>query len=287
MMALILGGMAQGAIFGLVAVGVVLIFRATGVVNFAQGEFLMAGAYAYLLLSTAVAAPAQLPIVAGVGILLGLAVFVVVHVFLRRASELEAVIGTLAISIILVNIARLVFSDIPYGVPGWLTGQSTIAIAGGVVALNAVMVLAVGVVLTVGIRTWFRRTTAGRAVRAVAENRDFAALSGIPVRRMLAVSWGLGGGVASIAGLLMAPAVGVFPAVGGDVLFKGFVAATLGGFESEVGALVGGIALGVIEVLGVVVLGGDMKNVISFLLLLGVLLVRPTGLFGARQGRRA
>lgn len=287
MLALLVGGMANGAIYGLVAVGAVLVFRATGIVNFAQGELLMAGAYTYLLVLSVLAAPAQIVPVVGVGLLLGLVLFAVTHILLRRASELEVVIGTLATSIIWLNLARLVFSDIPRGVPGWLTGEATIGLSGGAITVNAVVTLVVGLVMTAAIYCWFRFTDSGRAVRAVAENPDYAALSGIPVRRMLALSWAIGGLLAAGAGLLLAPSVGVYPTVGGDVLFKGFVAASLGGFESEIGAMLGGIILGVIEVIGVVVIGGDMKDVIAFGLLLAVLLLRPTGLLGAAQARRA
>ncbi len=285
--ALLVGGMANGAVYGLVAVGIVLVFRATGLVNFAQGEVLMLGSYAFLFLSTVhLGAPGELVAVVATGFAVGLLFFAVTHYLLGKAEELHVLIGTLALSIILLNAARLAFTDIPQRVSGWLFGDETVTIGTGVIAVNALVILAVGLVVTLSINLWFRYTLSGRAVRAVAENREFAALSGIPVGRMLAISWGLGGMVAAIGGLLLGPVAGVYPSLGQDVIFKGFVAATLGGFESEVGAMLGGLFLGVVEIVGVVLVGGDAKELVSFTVLIALLLLRPTGLFGRATFRR-
>jgi len=287
MISLVIGGMANGAIYGLVALGIVLIFRTTGVVNFAQSEFLMAGAYAYLLVSLVQSnSLVQLVIVAAVGVALGMVFFLVIRYLFKQAEELQVLIATLAMSIILLNLARVVFTDTPSRVSGWVFGDRTVAIGSSIVTVNSLLVLAGGLTVAFVIHFWLRFTDTGRAMRAVAENRQHAALSGIPVSRMLAISWILGGIMAALGGLLLAPAVGVYPNVGQDVLFKGFVAATLGGFDSVFGAMVGGVLLGVIEVLGVVFVGGDVKDVISFGVLLLVLLARPTGLLGRMAVRR-
>jgi branched-chain amino acid transport system permease protein len=288
MIAITIGGLAIGAIYGLMAVGVVLIFRTTARVNFAHGEVLMLGGYAYWL-ATKHSDPAvlQIVLVLALGILLGAGFFVVTHYLLGRSDELTVVIGTLGVSVVMLNAVRLHFTDSGHRVPGWLTGYSTVPIGSGeVVPSNTFMILGVGIVSTLALHLWFQRTRMGQSVRAVAESREDAALSGIPVRRMLLLSWAGGCAFATLSGLLLSPSTDVYPQMGGDILFKGFVAAALGGFESIVGAMVGGLLLGLIEVHSNHLIGSEYKDLISFAILLAVLLVRPSGLLGRAQLRR-
>lgn len=289
MLSIWIGAVANGAIYGLIALGVVIVFRATGVINFAQGELLMLGGYAFLQAGRAGVGPlGQLAIVLAVGAVLGLAFFVVTDRGLPNASLITVLIGTLALSIVMVNGARLAFTDIPSRVPGWLTGDRVVHLPGATtIPLNTVVIIAVGVAAAAGSALWLRATDTGRAVRAVAEDRQAAALSGIRVRRILALAWVIGGVFAALGGLLLSPAVGVYPTVGQSVVFKGFVAATLGGFDSVVGAMLGGILVGVLETAGVLLIGGDAKDAVLFALLLALLLLRPNGLFAARTVRRA
>lgn len=289
MLATWIGTVANGAVYGLIALGIVIVFRATGVVNFAQGELLMLAGYGLYLADDAGAGTAgELVLVLGIGAVLGIVMFLVTHFGLRGASMTTTLIGTLALSIIAINAARLAFTDIPHAVPGWLTGNRLLHLPGGSsITWNAVVIVAVGVVGTAAASWWLRFTDAGRAVRAVAENREAAALSGIRVRRILAMAWVIGGVFAALGGLLLTPAIGAYPTMGQSVVFKGFVAATLGGFESIVGAMVGGIIVGIVETAGVEILGGDAKDLVLFVFLLVLLLVRPTGLFSSAAVRRA
>jgi branched-chain amino acid transport system permease protein len=286
--ALTVGGLGIGAIYGLMAVGVVLIFRTTARVNFAQGEVLMVGAYAYWIASAHHAnAALEVAFVLVLGIALGGFFFLLTHYLLRRADELTVVIATLGVSVIILNGVRLHYTDLGHRVPGWLTGYRTVSIGSGeVVPANSFVILAVGVVSTLALHLWFQRSRTGQAVRAVAESREDAALSGISVRRMLMLSWCGGCAFATLSGLLLAPAVNVYPQMGGDILFKGFVAAALGGFESIIGAMVGGLLLGLIEVHSNHLIGSELKDLVSFVILLLVLLVRPSGLLGRTQLRR-
>jgi branched-chain amino acid transport system permease protein len=286
--ALTVGGLGIGAIYGLMAVGVVLIFRTTSRVNFAHGEVLTLGAYGYwIALDHHTNAAVQFGVVLVLGVLLGAIFFVLTHYLLGRGDELVVVIGTLGVSVIIVNAIRLHWTDLGHRVPGWLTGYSTVPIGSGEVApANTFMILGVGLAATLGLHLWFQRSRAGQAVRAVAESREDAALSGIPVRRMLLLSWCGGCAFAALSGLLLAPAVNVYPNMGADILFKGFVAAALGGFESIIGAMVGGLLLGLIEVHSNHLIGSELKDLVSFAILLLVLLLRPSGLFGRTQLRR-
>lgn len=285
---LLVGGIGTGAIYGLVAVGIVLIMRTTGVVNFAQGEFMTVAGYVYVEVVRQYTNTLLLLIAAIVaGALLGVIFFIVTRYLLRNADELMVVMSTLALSIIIQNFLALHYTDIAYAAPVWLVGDRVLHFLGGTVAVNLIVALVVLVISTAVLATWLRRTFMGRAVRAVAENPEFAALTGIPVPRTLAVSWALAGGFTALGGLFMAPVAGVTPTMGANVLFTGFVAATLGGFGSEIGAMLGGLSLGVIEVLATAIAGGAWSDIASFAVLLVVLLLRPNGLFGGPALRRA
>ena len=280
-MSLLVGGIAIGAVYALVAIGLTLIFRATGVVNFAQGEMLMVGAYAYVLLhDRGENAALQILGPVAVGAVTGLLFFVVTRILLRRAAEITIVIGTLAISILLQAAARLEFTDNPIRAVPWLFGDRDVSLgAGTTVSINAFTVVAVTLCVFAVLQWLLGSTTLGKAMRAVAEDARRAAITGIPVNPMLAISWVAGGVLAAIAGVLLSPITGVFPAMGAGVLFPAFIAAAIGGFESVIGALVGGILLGVIQTYAVVGVGGAFRDGITFAVLVAVLVWRPQGIF--------
>jgi branched-chain amino acid transport system permease protein len=280
---LLVGGIAIGAVYALVAIGLTLIFRATGVVNFAQGEMLMVGAYTYVLLhDRGQTSLVQIlgPIAAGA--VVGLLFFLVTRILLKSAAEITIVIGTLAISILLQAAARLQFTDNPIRAVPWLFGDRDVSLGGGTtVSINAFTVLTVTLAVFAMLQWLLGSTTYGKAMRAVAEDPRGAALTGIPVNPMLALSWVAGGVLAAIAGVLLAPITGVFPAMGAGVLFPAFIAAAIGGFDSVFGALFGGIVLGVIQTYAVVGIGGAFRDVITLAVLVAVLVWRPQGLFAA------
>ncbi len=285
-MNLLVGGIAIGAVYALVAIGLTLIFRATGVVNFAQGEMLMIGAYTYVLTAAAgMPAAVQLGAVVVAGSVTGLLFFFVTRVLLGRAAEIVVVIGTLAISILLQAAARLHFTDNPMRAEPWLFGDRDVSFAGATVSINAFTVVVATALVTAGLYFFFARTLYGKAMRAVAEDARRAALTGIPVRTMLALSWCGGGIVAAIAGVLLSPITGVFPAMGATVLFPAFISAAIGGFDSVAGALVGGLALGVLQTYAVVSVGGVFRDAITFAVLVAILIWRPQGLFAAARER--
>lgn len=285
-MRLFVGGVALGSIYALVAIGIVLIYKATDVVNFAQGEILMAGSYAYILTSHSTNSDLlNILAAASAGAGLGALFFVVTHFLLRRSDHMSVVIGTLALLILLQAGARQLFSDNPRRAEPWLVGDRAVDIMGATVPANALVTLAVMLVLGVGLYVWFEWFPYGKAMAAVAEDQRASALTGLPVRTLLGASWVIGGALAGVAGVLLAPTTGVFPTMGATVLFSAFIAALLGGFTSIAGALLGGILLGLIHTYGVVTVGGALRDVVTFGILIVVLLVRPTGLFGKAKLR--
>lgn len=287
-MSLLIGGLAIGSIYALVAVGIVMVFKSTGIVNFAHGELLMIGAYAYILTAAITDSPlVQIVAALGAGAIGGLVCFVVTHFLLRRASEIGLVIGTLALLIFATTGARLLFTDNPRNSPAWIFGSEDIALLGSNVSANALLSFGVALVAGLTLLVWLNFTTVGHSVRAIAEDQWRAALSGVHVKLMLGMSWAIGGILAALGGVLLGPITGVFPTMGGQVIFPAFIAALLGGFTSLGGALLGGFAVGVIQTYAVVYVGGAFRDVIMFALLLAVLLWRPTGLFRAPQLRAA
>ncbi|TAN31856.1 branched-chain amino acid ABC transporter permease [bacterium] len=286
-MALLVGALALGGIYALVAVGVVMVFRSTGILNFAQGELLMVGGYAYVLAAGATSSPIlQIASPLAAGAVAGLLLFALTSILLRFADELVVVLGTFALSILMQAIARLKFSDTPIPAQPWLVGDRVISL--GTVRLEANSLLAIGLsaVVTVVLFVWFQRSTYGKAMRAVAEDRFRAGISGIPVRRMLIMSWVLGSALAAVAGVFLVPTTGAFPGLGATVLLPAFFAAVIGGLDSVVGAVVAGFIFGLAQTYAVVVFGDALRDVAIFAILLGVLIVRPSGLLGSQRIRR-
>jgi len=286
-MDLLIGGLAIGAVYALVALGIVLVYRATSIVNFAQGEFVMVGAYSAVLVAGLVDSPA-LEFVAAIsaGAICGLICFGLTHYLLRGWSHMGVVIGTLGVLILLQSGARYYFTDIPLPAQSWIFGERNIRIFDASVSVNSITIIVGSSIVALALYIWEKRTIFGRSVLAAAEDQWRAALSGIHVRTTLIVSWMVGGALAGFAGLLLGPVVGVFPTMGADIIFPAFIAAILGGFSSIPGAFIGGLLLGLIQTYAVVYVGGAWKEVATFSVLLAVLLWRPTGLLMMRESRK-
>jgi len=285
-MSLLIGGLALGSIYALIALGVVMVFRATGIVNFAQSELLMIGAYAYYLASGFTDSPIiQIAIALGAGALGGLVCFLVTHFLLRGAPEIVLIIGTLALLVFAQSGARLLFTDNPRRVEGWIFHSADISVLGSTVALNSILAFIVSVLSALALLVWLGSTKVGHSVQAAAEDTWRAALTGIHVTRTLALSWIIGGALAAIGGVFLSPVTGVYPTMGGDIIFSVFVVVAIGGFRSLWGALVGGLLVGLLQTFSVVVIGGAFRDIVMFTILLGVLLWRPSGLFRSASAR--
>ena len=283
----LIGGLALGSIYALIAVGVALVYRTTGVVNFAQGELVAIGAYAYILASASTASPllTMLAALAG-GAIAGMIFFVVVHVMLRGREDLRLVVGTIALLTLIQGGARLVATDRPYRAETWLFADSTVHVAGASLQANSLVIIAVLLLTTAALFLWFKFTTVGKAMAAVAEDPVRSAMAGIPVWTILMISWAGAGAMAAMAGVLVSPVTGAFPTMGAQVFLAAVVGAVVGGLDSIIGSLIGGLLVGVVQTYAVIAVGGAFRDVIVFAMLLIFLLVRPTGLFGSRALRR-
>ncbi|HEV7725348.1 MAG: Branched-chain amino acid ABC-type transport system, permease component [Modestobacter sp.] len=286
-----LSGLAQGMVFAAFALALVLIWRSTRIVNFAQGS--MAAATTFIALALIQAGWnywLAFVVALASGFLLGA---VLERVIVRRVEggpELNAVIVTLGLFVAIQAAVAIIFGSSfqsfpsPFGLRGFTVGGTTIALTPTLVYV--IVAVVVTMLLLVAL---FRFTRVGLAMRAAAFGQEVARLLGVRVGRMLTLGWGLAAVVGSLAGILIAGGEFVYPAFMDSLIVFGFVAAVLGGLDSPVGAVVGGLVLGLAlsYVSGYVPGGSALVNMAALVILVVVLLVRPGGLFASTAARRA
>ena len=282
---LAIAGVSVGSIYALVALAIVLPFKASGVINFAQGEVVTVGAYAALIL-TQLALPYPL-VLLGV-VLIGAIGGVVMERLLIRpivaAPEFTLVIATFAIGLLIKGVISLRFGDSPASVDGPF-GSEPVVVAGLRINPTSLWILACTATVTLAVIAFFRFARLGKAMRAVSVNPEAARLMGIRVSTVYRWSWAISTAIGTLAGLLVAPLVGVNPEIG-QLILRGLLAAVIGGFTSVGGAIFGGLAVGLIETYAGVLVGSAFKNLMPFVLLMLLLTLRPQGLFGVADAQR-
>ena len=284
----IVSGISQGCIYGLIALGFVLIYKATETVNFAQGELMMLGAFLGLTATAAFGLPYWAAVPAA---LLAMAVF---GLLLERAV-INPILGQPAFAIVMVTIGfGFVARGLVTMIPGWGTDTHTIetpfrgqVLRAGplVIAAEHLMIIAATVVLSALLYAFFRYSRIGVAMQAASQNQLAAYYMGIPVRRLNGLIWAISAAVAALAGLLLAPLTFVHVNMG-FIGLKAFPAAVVGGFGSLPGALVGGVVIGVVEALSGVYLPEGFKDVAAYVVVLLMLAVKPNGLFGETMRKK-
>jgi branched-chain amino acid transport system permease protein len=282
----LLSGMAMGCIYALVALGFVLIFNATQGLNFAQGEFVMLGAFAlYAGLNAGAPYWLAIPIALLFMAVLGFAFQRLVFYPLRERSWIFFVIATIGFSIFARNAALLIWGPNTLQVPA-LFSEASIRIAGLILApAKAAIILITAIVLALQYALFFH-TDLGRRLRATAQNSEMAQLLGVRPGRMIALTFILSAMLAGLAGILVAPIFFIEPQMGGSVILKAFIAIIIGGFGSIPGAVVGGLIVGVLEILVAVYVSSVYKDAISFAVLMLFLVACPRGLFGEAVAER-
>jgi branched-chain amino acid transport system permease protein len=284
----VLTGITLGVVYAAFALALVLIWRATRIVNFAQAPMAMITTYVALVL---IDAGYSYWLGFAVALLSGLVLGAVVERFIVRfvagKSEINAVILTLGLFIVLHSLAAIVFGSrfqsfpAPFGLRGFQVGDTTIALTG----FGVFTILAVGVVM-VGLVLLFRGTDLGLKMRASAFNQEVSRLLGVKVGRMLTLGWALAALVGSLSGLLIAGGGLVHPSYMDGVVVYGFVAAVLGGLDSPVGAVVGGVLLGLSLSLVSGYVGSELVPLAALVILMVILLLKPGGLFASVRERR-
>jgi branched-chain amino acid transport system permease protein len=281
-------GIGIGAIYALVALGFVLIYRATNVVNFAQGDFAMLGAFAMILLAVDLNWPYWLSIVIT---LAGLIVFgalfnLGVYYPLRHRSFLPVIISTIGASILLENGVLFAYGPAPQSLPGMFETQG-FNIGGVFFDSQYLLILVVTVVMVALQYLFFERTLIGKKMQATSQDKEMASLLGIPVALMIMLTFIYSATLGGLAGILVGPILFVSVGMGSSIALKAFAASIIGGFGDVTGAVVGGLALGVIETFGAAYISVPYKDGFAFLVLFVFLLIRPQGFFGERVAEKA
>jgi len=282
---LLTSGLSNGGLYALVALGLITIYRATLVLNFAHGEVFMLGAFFGYMFHVTLALPYPVSLVLAVAssLLLGVATERIAYRPLVRASTVSLVLASVGFSFVLKGFARVtwggkgdyipfppIFSFPPLQVAGLIIVPQNLVILGGALAFMVVL------------WAFFRYTKLGKMMQATAENQRAAALVGIRIERVFAVTWGIGTCLGAVAGLLMAPVTLLYPDMGATLLIQAFASAILGGFGSMPGAILGGFIVGLVESLVGGYLGSQYITAAPFVVILAVLVVRPAGLLGTR-----
>ena len=284
---LLFTGIGIGAVYALVALGFVLIFRATNVVNFAQGEFSMVAAY-LMVVCVELGLPYWLSFVialAGMA-LLGVIFNLGVYYPLRHRTYLPVIIATIGASILLSNSVLAIYGPQPQVLQGWF---DTPGIQLGPVYLDSQYLLIIGVtIFLVLFNFWFfEKTLLGKKLQATSQDKEMASLLGISVSTMIMITFIYSAVLGGLAGILVAPVLFVSIQMGSTIALKAFAATIIGGFGDVAGAIVGGLALGVIETFGAAYISVPYKDGFAFLVLIAFLIFRPQGIFGERVAEKA
>jgi branched-chain amino acid transport system permease protein len=281
----VLSGLTVGSIYGLVALGFTLVFNATGIINFAQGQFVMLGGLLATTFSNTLGWPLVLSVLAAIALTAGFgAVTEIVAIRpLRTAAVFTKIMITRAVATIVVAGALLLWGHDPLFLRQF-SGDRPIPFLGASLQPQMLWVLGVGLAAMAALQAFYRRTMLGQAMLACSINAEAAASVGINPRHIVLLAFVLAAGFGAVGGVLIAPITSTSYQTGVLMALKGFAAAIVGGMGSSLGAVVGGLALGLVESLGTGIVSSGYKDAIALGLLVVFLVLRPQGLLGERSG---
>lgn len=282
----ILSGITLGATYTLAALGFSMIFNASGIINFAQGEFIMIGGMGASVL---VGAGLPLPLACVVGAMVaGLTGYLMERLAVGQCRDAEVatlILVTIGVSMIVRGLTEIFFGKTNHGLPHF-SSDKPIEIAGATILPQSLWVLAVSALIVLGLKLFFGRTPLGKGMLAASYDRLAAQLVGIDVRRVLTLSFILSALIGAFGGILVTPISTVAYDTGIMLGLKGFVAATLGGLGSGSGAIFGGLLLGLVEALTAGYVSSAYKDAVPFIMVFIVMVLRPQGLLGAKPTDR-
>ena len=276
-------GLSLGSVYAIIALGYTMVYGIAKMLNFAHGDIIMVGAFTAFTVMNTLGMPTVLGVLTAVVVctILGVSVERIAYKPLRGASSLAVLITAIGVSYLLQNVVLLIFGPTPKKFTS-VINLPALKLAEGRLSISAVTIVTVIVclVIIVALTSFINKTRMGQAMLAVSEDREAATLMGINVNSTIALTFAIGSALAAVAGVLYCSAYdNLDPYIGSMPGIKAFVAAVFGGIGSIPGAFVGGIALGVIEQLAKQYISDQLSNAIVFLVLILVLLIRPTGLF--------
>jgi branched-chain amino acid transport system permease protein len=283
----LIAGLTYGTIYAVVGMGFNIIYNATGIINFAQGEFVMLGG----MIAVSLHQVAPLPIAIAGAVLLTMAIGALIEAafirWLASPSILRMIIITIGVSILVREAALLVWGQQVRALP-YFTGNevTSLAIGGARVSPQVLWTVGVCALMVLLITAFFRWTMVGRQMRACASNRVAAALCGLPTRNLVTLSFVLSAGMGALAGCVVCPITQTQYGIGTGLAIKGFTVAILGGLGNSLASVAAGLVLGLIESFSVSLMPTAYKDAVAVSVLLAILFVRPSGLFGAAEATR-
>ena len=282
----LVAGLTYGAIYAIVAIGFNIIYNTTGIINFAQCEFVMLGGMTAVTLHERLPLPAAIAGAVLVTIGVGALIEVTFIRWLEKPSVLRMIVITIGVSILVREAALLLWGQDVRTLP-YFTGDevSSLSLLGARISPQVLWTLGTCAVAVACLSAFFKFTMLGREMRACASNRDAAALCGLPTRNLVTLSFVLSAGIGALAGCVVCPITYTQYNVGTGLAIKGFTVAILGGLGDSVASIAAGLILGVVESFSVWVLPTAYKDAISISILLAILFLRPSGLFGAKRER--
>ncbi|MBP9014167.1 MAG: branched-chain amino acid ABC transporter permease [Smithella sp.] len=283
----ILSGLSNGAIYALIGFGFAVIYNATGIINFAQGEFVMLGG----MLTVFFLVILKLPVIPAIGLAIVIATCAGILFErlairpLKDASPLRMIIITIGASIFIRGVAMLIWGKDTHALPAF-SGDEPLYIAGATLLPQHLWILGVSILIIIASRLFFNHSVVGKAMRACSYNPRAAGLVGINVKNMVLLSFALSAAIGSLAGIIIAPLTMTSYDVGMMLGLKGFCAVIIGGMSSGMGTVLGGLLLGLLESLGAGFISASYKDAIAFIILLLILFIRPEGLFKQKETER-
>jgi branched-chain amino acid transport system permease protein len=281
----LINGLVSGCIYAVVASGLTLVWGTMKMLNFAHGEFYMIGAYVLYLAMTVFGLPSAAALILSVAVifLLGAAVErgVINPLLDKPGWELSPLVATVGLSIALQNIALRIWGERFKNVPYFIEG--TFNLGGFRLAYQRLIIIGVTASVMIGFWLFIKKSKFGMSLRSTAQDRDAATLSGINIKRVYTITFGLSCALAALAASLLAPIFSINPWMGHAALTKGFITVVLGGLGSFEGAILAGMILGSVENLSVILFSSEWKDVVAFGIFILVLTLRPSGLFGTKE----
>ncbi len=283
----LLSGITTGSIYAIVAIGFNIIYNTTGIINFAQGEFLMIGAMTAISFSAFMPLPAAIGCAVCITALVGALVEILFIRWLKNPSVLRMIIITIGVSILLREAGLHIWDEKVRSLP-YFTGNecSSISFMGAHISPQVVWVLSVCAAMVLLLTLFFKYTLTGKSMRACSANRRAAILCGINAKNMVTLSFMISAAIGALAGCVISPLTQTHYDCGAPLAIKGFIVAILGGLGNTTAAVVAGLLLGIIEAASISVMPVAYKDVISITVLLAILFFKPSGLFGNKEAGR-
>jgi len=283
--AFFLSGITVGFVYALVGMGFTVIYNSSGIINFAQGEFVMAGGMSMVfLLATGISFSSAFVLAVIATSILGVLLWKLTDLS-RDSSQVSLIILTLGYAIFLRGLAEVVFDKELHTIPSFV-GDGAFEIYGAILSHQSFLIILVSIFIVIALWLFFKKTRLGKAMIAASDNVEAAKLMGINIKKILMLNFAISASIAAIGGALLTPITSTNYEVGIMLGLKGFAAAIIGGLSNPFGAVLGGLILGVMEALVAGYMSSEYKDAVAFIIMLAILFFRPGGIFSNLKAQR-